>query len=237
LIALEIETRDKVMALAKEIEQRPGVKWTDADKARRTALRKEAETARDRLLTPEEQAELKLRNSGESRWAQNLSGFEATQDEWHAVTQLKITNRDAVKSLNDAKLPDAERQAKTEAMDAELNSAIRASLGAERFAQMESAKDGDFQNARRVTKRYGLNDSLARETAQLQKTAVANAKLVRDDATLSPEARASTLAAIAQESRRTLTATLGSRVFTTYEKYSGDWLKELTHTPDENSGQ
>ena len=45
--------------------------------------------------------------------------------------------------------------------------------------------------------------------------------------------RASALAAIRQETERVLTTTLGARVFSTYQEYHGDWIKQLDQKPEE----
>jgi hypothetical protein len=112
-------------------------------------------------------------------------------------------------------------------MQTVLNQTIKETLGAERFAQYELAGDGDYQQTRRITKRYSLPDSVARQASEIQKAVVASVNQVRANQSLSPEAQQSALVAIRQETERALTEVLGQKVFGTYREYNGGWLQQL----------
>jgi hypothetical protein len=134
-------------------------------------------------------------------------------------------------------LEDPERQSvaartRKELRDA-LESSIHTTLGDARYEEYQLAKNHDLRQTRRITERYGLPESVARETYQVQRAAAAEADQVRKSPDLSAETRLAQLAAIRQETERTLAETLGGKVFSTYQEYHGDWLKQLEQLPEE----
>ncbi|MFM2295368.1 MAG: hypothetical protein RLZZ350_1781 [Verrucomicrobiota bacterium] len=225
LLALEKDFAARNQALDKEIRERvPQTPETDADKTRRKNLEDELTLARKRLFTPAELAEYELRNSSGARWAANLSGFEPSEMEWRT---LAAARRDYDAAF--AKKPNDETKRQ---LDAAWQQQLQATLGTERFAQYQLASDGDLRQTRRITVRYGLPDSLAQETAAMQREAVSASQLVRENSALTPDVRESALRLIQQETRRSLAAKLGAKVFVTYQKYHGDWLKQLNPPSD-----
>jgi hypothetical protein len=191
------------------------------------ALRRDFEGAQKQLLTPQELDELRLRESGGANWASDLPGFEPTEDEWRTVARLRSDYDQAQSDLAGANLTDEERQARQSELEAKLAGDTKGALGADRFAQYELASDGQFQQVRDVTQRYGLSDQVAEQAYQIEQSALAQAKQVREDPNLSPDARQTALAGIQQETERTLNGTLGAKVFSTYKDSAGDWIKSL----------
>jgi hypothetical protein len=227
LVALDEKHREQDQALSAEVSRRSDYKLTVADEARKKAWDDELAAARKQLLTPEEFQEYTLRNSSGARWAASLSGFEPTENEWRAVAGLQTEFQNARSELGGAQLADAERASRASEMQTVLNQTIKETLGAERFAQYELAGDGDYQQTRRITKRYSLPDSVARQASEIQKAVVASVNQVRANQSLSPEAQQSALVAIRQETERALTEVLGQKVFGTYREYNGGWLQQL----------
>jgi hypothetical protein len=165
--------------------------------------------------------------SDAANWADSLAGFELTEGEWRAVTQLRSDFDQMQNDLATADLTDAERQQRQAELETNLEKDIKNALGADRFAGYQMAADGQFQEVRNITQRYSLPDSLAIQAYQIQQEAVAQAKLVQNNQTLSAENQQSLLIKIQQETQRTLTQTLGDKVFSTYQQYNGDWLQGL----------
>ena len=225
MFEIEEQARTQRNALQKEIDARLDKAETENDKARRKVITDELVAARKRLLSPEELAEYDLRNSGAARWASWLPGFEATEDEWRAVAKSR---RDYDEAL--AKKPDDEIK---QQLETAWQQQLQTTLGTNRYAQYETASDDAYQATRRITARYGLPDALAKEVSALQKTAQAAATRLRQDSSLSAEARAVALAAIQQETQAALAAQLGQNVFTTYQKYHGDWLEQMNQPPED----
>lgn len=228
IVALEMEFRTRQEALQKEISQRSDTKWTDADKARRKALADELDTARQRLLTQEELAEFKLRNSNAANWARNLNGFEASEAEWRAVATRRMEYDAALKKLDKKTAGEVRSR-----LENEWQAQLKATLGEERYAAYTLAQDSRYQPARRITQRFGLADSVATQAYEMQKTAQDMARQLREDKHLDPAARQAALAAIQQETQQSLEAALGPKVFSTYRKYNGDWLKKLNPPQEE----
>jgi hypothetical protein len=210
-------------------------------------MQAEFATAQKALLGPEAFEEFQLRNSNASHWAARLEGFEATEAEWRAVARLKLDFETAVQKLDpdpDAPLdaafrsryglPDSADTPTAEArrqMKLELEAATQAALGATRYDELKLAQDSDYRMTRRITQRHGLAETAARQTFEVQRAAAAEADQVRRNAELSAEARQAQLAALRQETERTLTETLGGNVFSTYQEYHGDWLQQLEQLP------
>jgi|GEM_PF-543301 len=252
LVELELQFQERNRAIWEEIRQRPNNEATAEDRQKLKALQAQQTASREQLLTPEELLEYRLRNTGAGGWARNLSGFEATETEWRAVARLKLEYQEALQhafpetpGMDEAfarryGLPASPDSAAAAAqaelrrqMQAELEAATKAALGPARSAEYELAQSSDYQQARRIIERYQLPETLAQQAYELQRTAVTLAQATRNDANLSAEARASALAAIRQETERTLAATLGSKVFNTYQEYHGNWLKQLNQRPGE----
>ena len=227
LSALEEQYQQHLAEWAESVGSRPGGAPTAEDNARMEALRRDFEGAQKQLLTPQELDELRLRESGAAGWASDLPGFEPTEDEWRTVAKLRLDYDQAQSDLAGANLTDEERQARQSELEAKLAGDTKGALGADRFAQYQLASDGQFQQVRDVTQRYGLSDQVAQQAYQIEQSALAQAKQVREDPNLSPDARQTALAGIQQETERTLNGTLGAKVFSTYKDSAGDWIKSL----------
>jgi len=253
LVELELEFQKRNQALWETIRQRTNSEATAEENQKFKALQNELTTARQQALSPEEYREYRLRNSPAGNWSRNLAGFETTETEWRAVAQLKLEYQEALEKAFpqppeldyafarryglSATTGSAEASAQAEVrrqLQAELDAATKTALGPGRWAEYELAQSADYQQTRRITERYQLPASLAQQAYELQRTAAAHAQATRTDADLSAEARASALAAIRQETERALAATLGSKVFNTYQEYHGNWLQQLDQVPEEN---
>ncbi|HNQ87163.1 MAG TPA: hypothetical protein PKM73_00860 [Verrucomicrobiota bacterium] len=230
------EKRDALLALLENQERQErelsllvsqrGEGWTPADHARRKALAEELERARTQLLSPAELEEYRLRVSHEAQWAQSLAGFEPTEGEWRAVAQLRSDYENARQQLGRAALSKEEKQARQKELQAELEDATRTALGPERYAEVERARDSQYQSLRRVVHRHGLTDATAAQAYGLVQTARDQMQHVRDDKSLTTETRLATLRALQAEAEAALRQSLGGAVFDTYREYGGDWLQE-----------
>jgi hypothetical protein len=96
-----------------------------------------------------------------------------------------------------------------------------------RAAEYARANDRDYRQVRTVLEKYGLDDALAREVYELQRIAMKQANTLRGNESLDTEARAAALAAIRQETERTLEQAMGRKAFNTYRKYDEGWFGRL----------
>jgi hypothetical protein len=235
LWALEQQQRRNRMTLDESMRGLSGLSDEQVGEeipARVQAIDEEYEAARKELLTPEELEELQLRESEESHWAEGLSGFSPTEEQWQAVTKLRMAYREKMNELGGEPLGDDERKQRAEKLDNELKQSMKEVLG-EEYDHYQLASDGNFQEAQRVTQRYGLPNTLAEQAYQLQKNALAAADAVRGDATLSDDERQARLTALRQKTEHDLAQTLGDKVFSTYKEYAGAWLKTLNRSGTE----
>jgi hypothetical protein len=197
------------------------------EKDRPQKLLQALEQAKQNLLTPDELAELQLRESNEANWTGNLSGFEPTEDEWRAVTQLRLKHAGDQSQLADPDLSNEQRTASQNGLQADFDQAVESALGSDRYSQYQLANNAEFQAVRDVTQRYGLPDDIAAQAYQAQKDAVTAAEQVRNRQDLSPDGRQAALTAIQQETERNLAQILGPDVLPTYKEYRGSWITGL----------
>ena len=230
LIELEEKYQQHLVEWAATLSLRPNGIPTTGDGDRLQEWQKEFDESEKQLLTPEELAELHLRESDAADWAANLPGFDPSEDEWRAMTKLRSELDEGQSQLGNPELTEEERTARQSELQVNFDHALQETLGPDQFAQYELANNGQFQAVRNVTQRYGLPESVAVAAFEIQQTALARAKQAGEDPDLSPEARLATLTAIQQETERALGKTLDSRAFSTYKEYSGDWLKDLVPT-------
>ena len=233
---LPAEKRDRLIALEDQY-QHDMMNWAGSlvngapapgDKDRPQKLLQELQQTKQQLLTPDELAELQLRESNEANWAGNLSGFEPTEDEWRAVTQLRLKQAGDQSQLADPDLSNEQRTALQNGLQADFDHAVKSALGSDRYSQYQLANNEEFQAVRDVTQRYGLPDDIAAQAYQAQRDAVAAAGQVRNRQDLSPDARQAALTAIQQETERNLAQILGPDVLPTYKEYRGGWITGLS---------
>ena len=93
-------------------------------RAQLEAIAKERDEARHQLLTPGELQGYATRTSPQAGWAQNLAGFEATEEEYRALNQLRATTPTNLMS--------------------QFNAQAQALLGEERFTAFQRGQDQRF---------------------------------------------------------------------------------------------
>ncbi len=174
-----------------------------------------------------DQSDGELLKSRESLWAAALAGFEPTEAEWRAVTKLRIDCEQAQKQLDDSDATDSEKLARSEQLRADLEREIAAVLGPGRFAEYRLAEDGGFQEIYRVTSRYGLSGSVAREANAIRMAALEELEKLKARQQQDRSSVETVSAAISRETKDALKRVLGSRAFATYEEYSGSWMESL----------
>ena len=89
LIELEEQHQQRLVEWAETLGLRVNGMPTQEDEDRLENWQQEFEESETQLLTPEELAELQLRESDVANWAASLPGFNPTEDEWRSLTQLR----------------------------------------------------------------------------------------------------------------------------------------------------
>jgi len=227
LIELEETHQQQLITWAAALGLQPYGVPTAEEGNRLQEWQQEFDESEKQLLTPDELAELQLRESDAADWAGNLPGFAPSEDEWRAMTKLRSELDEGQSQPGGPELTEEERTARQGELQSNFDQTLKETLGPDRFAQYELANNGEYQGVRNVTQRYGLPDSVAASVFDIQQTALARANQVSEAPDLSPEARLTTLTAIQEETERALSETLDPKVFASYKEYSGGWLKDL----------
>lgn len=204
---------------------------TAEDQAKLEQYQQEFEEGKKALLTPEEQQELQLRESDVADWAANLLGFAPSEEEWRSLTALRLQLEQAQNDLAAKSLSDDEKQALQTQLQTNFDAAAQQALSPDRFEQYQLANNEQYQGLHNVTQRYGLPDSVAAQALEAQQNAQNAAAQIRANPNLSPEDQQSALNLNQQQAQQALSQILGVKTFSTYEKYSGDWLSSLNQLP------
>ena len=230
LIELEAQHQQQLVDWAETLGSRLNGMPTQEDEDRLQKWQQDFDEAEKKLLTPDELAELQLRESDVADWAGSLPGFNPTEDEWRSLTGLRSQYEESQRELGNADLTDEERAARQNELQAGFDSAVQAALSPNQFAQYQLANNDQYQALHNVTQRYGLPDSVATQSLGMQQSAQTAADQVRANTNLSPEAQQAALNGIQQETEQALSQILGVKVLSTYKEYGGDWILGLSQT-------
>lgn len=230
LYALELKRQQELSDWTKAAGDFSQRQLTAEENQQLETIKKEFEDARNALFTPDEQEEFKLRQSNESLWASDMSGFEATPEEWKAVTRLRRDTEDAKLHLIYTDLSDQDRQKESAKLDATLAESLKQALGPERYAEYARANDEQFGTIFSVTQRYGLAKSVAVEAYDLRQSALSQAEQIRNNPDLGPDVRQKALTLLQRDTEQVLAKTLGETALLTYKEYGGEWLADLGRT-------
>jgi hypothetical protein len=163
------------------------------------------------LLSSDELEEYRLRKSGFADLRHKLPGFQATGDELRELARIEN---------NSGGTQPAERRER-----------MREFLGPDRFTEFERAQSPQYQEIYQVAERFELATQAIGKAFEMRNAAEENARGLREDKSISLEARTVALKEIQMETTRALTEVLGPEAFGTYRSRSGQWLDELASKP------
>ena len=225
--------------------------WTAEE---RQALEREKKEQLRALMTDDEWAECRLRDSSHSRRLSQLTGIDLGEDDLKALTRIRIqadearaalpTTRSSMSAammrrygliesaIEEREGPQAVAEARRvetqrEVITRQAEDQIQAYLGEERYAQFQRAQNPDYQQLRRVTDRYGLPESLAADVQDLARIARDQLAAVQNRGGWTADQRAAALAGLQAETERALRQAMGADVFDTYLRYGGGWVQEI----------
>ena len=121
----------------------------------------------------------------------------------------------------------ANYEAKVAALETERKAVLLARLGAQRVAEFERGSDPRFHTLLKLARRLEVPSAAAGHWLVLQNTTQNQAADTRQNTQLSPEARTVALAAIRAAAEQELQAAVGARGWGAYQRYAGDWLKQV----------
>lgn len=191
--------------------------WTAQRKYGELAMEKIAaleagKTPPEQILTPQELAEYKIRNSPlAKRVSRALEGIQVTEAEYR---QLYATLREG-----DARGDEAVRLRAGEQ--------VLGLLGADRYEHYLRAVDPAFSATLALTVEHGLPRRAAYDVSAVRAEAESSIAAVRSSQ-LSADAKKSEIDRIRSKAQTSLRNTLGPVAAASYEKQAGAWLKHLT---------
>ena len=176
-------------------------------KAQLEAIAQEREEARRQLLTADEFQEYTARTSSQAVWAQNLAGFEATEEEYRTLNQKRASTPPNQMS--------------------QFNAQAQALLGEERFAVFQRGQDQRFAEIHALAERCQLPTNTVELLYQQRVNAEQQCAQVRSNVTLSAEEKRTLLLLIQSETRQQLFGTLGETAGEAYLRRHGGWLAAM----------
>jgi hypothetical protein len=228
---------DKYAALEEEIYSRANGLFLDEDQAELQRLQRQREAELAQVLGPQELEDYQLRNS---ETAQNLrgqlAGFQPNEEEFRKIFRLQKTFDDqfgqAFDPTDEAALAlrGKAQAVASDSMAAELAKA----LGPQRFAEYARAQDEDYRSLVQVAERFNLPRDVAGSIYEMKVAAERQKAAVEANASLTDDQRGQMLAAIARTTEQSVAATLGDKVYRSYQKSAGQWLGSLYQVNENN---
>ena len=208
--------------------------WTDFLRtpgqtgAQQQTKRKELEAAHEQAvrewLTPDEYAELRLRQSPAASLRERLVGLDLSEDQVRAAARIQLATAEAQAALSpkdgDFKSRTAQLQQQSEAQTREL-------IGPEAYAALQRATDNRYEPFYRVTQRLELPDAAAAQAYDIRRKAQDAARQLFDNKYLSAENRQVMLQALGAATKQSLSTTLGPKGFAAYDQLDGGWMTQI----------
>lgn len=181
-------------------------------------------------LTPQELADYDLRMSLTAQQLRSkISRFDGTEEEYRKIFALQ-------KAFDDTQNRDAwgnpfsqthDEWKKRQEDEKQLKEQIKASLGAERYADYTLAQNNDYQQLVAASKRLGLPPETARQVFDLRSTVSSESVRIVDNPNLGVDQKKQMLAALAQSTRNQISARLGDAAADAYIKKTASWLTSV----------
>lgn len=236
---LSAEKQDRVVSIRESFDAAVHKLWesdhqlTKEEREERQQKQRGFEADRDRrlteLLTPEELAEYRLRNSPGVDSLFRQSRVEFSEDEIRAIARATVERQQAQEKLKQNS-PEASQQRAELARQMETE--LKAALGEGRYVAYQLASDNRYENVNAVVERYGLPAEMAASVYDLQRQAEVQAEQLRGDASRTIEERTALLTAIREETERSVGDVLGPTVLATYRQHGGQsWFQSLSNPP------
>jgi hypothetical protein len=228
---LPAEKRAHLVAAKGELERA----WTDYLRtpgqtgAQQQTKRRELEAAHElalrEWLTPDEFAELRLRQSPAANLRERWVGLDLSEAQVRAAASIQLATADAQAALAPQ---DADFKSRTAQLQQQAEAQTRELLGAEASAALQRASDNRYEPFYRVAQRLELPDAAAAQAYDIRRQAEDAARRLRDDNMLSAGERQARLQAIGAETKQSLATALGAGGFAAYEKIDGGWMQQMT---------
>lgn len=192
--------------------------------AKEREIRSTTEEKMKALLTSEEFAEYKLRNSSGAAVRYQVARMTLSETEARQIAQAIADKTEASAKL-EAKDP-ATKTAKAQ-LDELAQTEIKKLLGDTRYAEYQRASDGRYTETARVIERLQLPEQTAVAIYQARLEAEKLATKLRADNSASTEERNAALEVLRVEAENSVRQLVGDKAFKDYQNNSGGWLNGL----------
>jgi hypothetical protein len=230
-----MELQERFEELEQEIYARSKGFMLEEDQERLRQLQKQREEEMAKVLTPEEMEEYELRHSNTANNLRyQLAGFEPNEEEFRKIFPLQKAFDDTFSDLppsRDDAGAEARERAQQEAQAA-LHEELRKALGETRFNEYVRAQDADYKTLVQMTDRLELPKDLAGRVYEMKREAERQRDQVQANPNLTAAQRQAALAAIAQETERSVAGVMGDSVFKVYQKNGAQWIRGLGVSPE-----
>lgn len=196
----------------------------------RTAKEKEIRQAADEklraLLSPDELAEYKLRDSNAAGVRQQLTRMDLSEIEARELARISMTQTEAAAGLTGK---DDATKASREQLEQTAQAQIKQLLGETRYAEYLRAKDGRYMQLANLSDRLQLPEKTTVAVYEARLAAEQLATRLRQDTSTSAAEREAALAVIRTETENTVRQLVGAAAFGDFQQNSGGWLQALGH--------
>jgi hypothetical protein len=177
------------------------------------------------ILTPTELEEFELRTSETAdRLRNELIGFNPTEEEFRQIYARQRAFEERFASVDPN---DQEAQAAKFIEQSRMDAEIRQQLGEGRYAELQQAREPEFQSAVLFTELYELPQSTAATIVEIKQVAERGRIALFANRNIPAESRAEALRAIQTETEQSLLEILGPKVMSSYTQSSGKWIQDL----------
>ena len=234
LAFLTQEQRDKIKELDKKFsEERSRIYaeaggYIDSDTQKELAdVRKKMLEGMKEFMTPAEIFDYDIRTSDTARnMKYELRGFNPTEEEFRALFAVKRAEEEARFSRMGERPTPEEMKAQQEASKLAQEN-LRATLGEERYKEMELAKDYSYRQLVAAAPYMGFDASAAARVSSLKTDAEKAANEVRRNRDLTPEQRNQALQDIRAASEAAVTKEIGEKGYKYYRQHGGYWFNNI----------
>jgi hypothetical protein len=171
------------------------------------------------LLGPDEAAEYQMRRSDLAyRLPRQLEALEPSEEEYRKIFSIE-SQFFAQHPIGEQVDPGLEKQ---------HQDALRAALGEQRYAEYQKAISFDYFNLYKIAEEFSLPRAVVDTVYQIQPQAEAEAAVIRNDPSLSPEAKAAALRALREETEMEMAKQLGDVGYNRYLSRAHFWLSRIS---------
>lgn len=208
--------------------------WSDPDYQRR---KNEAlvwkENAIKELLSPGQFEEYEMRVSHDAfRLRNSLRPFDPSEEEFRTIFRLeKQFGMDQANSGGNPADPARKqideqtgRVIPSATSTRQFQEAVKQALGEQRYADYELATDSNYSMLHNIVQTHGLPQETARAVYDMNKAAEQQATAIRENSTLSPEAREAGFERLRKQTEEEASKLLGDAAFPLYRHQFGAWL-------------